>query len=44
MTDAFFEELVILHVYQGAVKQYEVNERRRPKAERFELTEVEKRR
>ena len=53
MTDAFFEELrtllgagftgqVVLHVYQGAVKQYEVLERRRPKAERVELTEVEK--
>ena len=52
MADAFFEELrtllnskltgqVVLHVHKGAVKQYEINERRRPKTERVELTEVD---
>lgn len=51
MTESFLEELrrllgtgftgqVVLHVYQGAVKQYEINERRRPKVDQVDLTEA----
>ena len=54
MTDALIRELralcangltgtITLHIYQGAVKQYEVLERRRPKTDdgRVDLTEVD---
>ena len=50
-TDAFLRELgqllatsftgqIVLHVHHGAVKQYEVNETRRPKTGTVDLTEV----
>ena len=53
MGDAFLKELkellaggftgtVTLHVHEGAVKMFETNQRRRPRADQVELTEVEK--
>ena len=50
-TEAFLRELrdllgtgftgaVTLHVHHGAVKQYEVNETRRPKTQHVDLTEA----
>ena len=53
MGDVFFRELkevlaggftgtVTLHVHEGAVKMFETNQRRRPKADQVELREAGK--
>lgn len=42
LLSADFTGQIILHVSEGCVKQYEVLERRRPRADQVDLTEAGK--